>query len=167
MIPFFANAQKSFYVKNRITSDISYVGMNYMPQEYQEKKNGVSLSANYGLTKSLESGIYFYWYKLHFSSLNFIGIQNKLHILPFFIESNNKYFRLDAYIFNQTGLIIYKYLAGQLGKSYTTDIGIGTAFYLYKHLGIRFEYKWGFILSKHVENPNFQNGFNLGLSLKF
>jgi hypothetical protein len=138
-----------------------------MVPQYQEKKNGVLLSANYGITKFLESGIYFYRYNWYFYSLNFIGIQNRFHILPFFIESNNKYYRLDAYVFNQTGLVIYKHGGDYFEKDYNTDIGIGASLYLFKHVGIRFEYKWGFILSKQVENNNFQNGFNLGLSLKF
>lgn len=166
-IPIFANAQKSAYIKNRFSYDVSYVRMNYMPEENQDKKNGVSLSANYGVTKFLESGIYYYRYKLYFHAYNFIGIQNRLHLLPFIIESNNKFFRLDAYLSNQTGSILYQYMSNNWGMMFNTDIGIGTAIYLYKHLGIRFEYKWCFLLSNHIENPNFQNGFNLGISLKF
>ncbi len=170
IIPFFASAQKSSYIKNRISFDISYMRVNYhMIPQYQEKKNGVSLSANYGLTKFMESGLYYYRYNLHFSSYNFTGLQNKFHIFPFFIESNNRYFRLDAYIFNQAGLIIHNYSDNQLSNNYycNCNIGIGTSFYLFKHIGVNFEYKWDFILSKHVENPNFQSGFNLGLSLKY
>jgi hypothetical protein len=97
-----AVAQKSAYVAIRLTIDISYVRMNYgLTQQYQEKKNGVSFSANYGITKFIESGIYYYRYKLYFHAYNFVGIQNKLHLLPFVIESNNRFFRLDAYLSNQ------------------------------------------------------------------
>ena len=168
IISFYANAQKSSYVKNRLTLDISYLRMNYsLVQQNQEKQNGISLSANYGITKFLESGIYYSRYKLYFHAYNFVGIQNRLHLLPFIIESNNRFFRLDAYLSNQTGSILYQYMSNNWGMMFTTDIGIGTAMYLYKHLGIRFEYRWCFLLSKHVENPNFQNGFNLGISLKF
>jgi len=168
LLPFFCNAQKSLYVKNRLTIDVAYMRMNYgMLPEYKEKKNGVLLSANYGVTKFLESGLYYYKYNSAFNSLDFTGIQNRLHILPFFIETNNKSFRLDAYLFNRTGMVIFKYSGNHYEMNYNSDFGIGTAFYLLKHVGVRFDYKWGFILSKQVDNHNFQNGFSLGLSLKF
>lgn len=170
IIPFFLNAQKSSYVKNRLTFDISYMQMNYgMIPEYKEKRNGALLSANYGITKFLESGLYYYRLSSDFLRTNFFGIQNRFHLLPFFVESDSKYFRLDAYVFNQTGMYIYinKYSSINSMKSYNTDVGIGTSLYLFKHIGVRLEYKWGFILTKHVENHNFQNGFSLGLSFKF
>lgn len=166
-IPFLVCAQKSSYIKNRITFDISYVRMNYyMVPDYKNMKNGVSLSANYGLTKFMESGFYYYKYNEAFNSLNFAGIQNRFHVLPFFIESNNRYFRLDTYVFNQTGLFFAKsdYYSS---KTFHSDIGIGSSFYLSKNIGINLEYKWGFLLSKHVKNHNFQNGLKLGLNFKF
>jgi hypothetical protein len=142
--------------------------MNYgMIPEYQEKKNGVLLSANYGVTKFLECGLYYYSFNSNFIKTYFGGIQNRFHLLPFFVASDNKYFRLEAYVFNQTGMIMYKYSDVDLTTNYNTDIGIGTSVYLFKHIGVRFEYKWGFILTKHVENHNFQNGFSLGISFKF
>lgn len=166
IIPTLTNAQKSSYLKNRITLDVSYVRMQYkIVSEYKEKKNGVLLSANFGITKFVESGLYYYRYNSVIASLNFAGIQNRFHILPFLIESNNRYFRLDAYVFNQTGLFFSK---SNYHSSHTlnSDIGIGSTFYISRNIGINFEYKWGFLLSKHIENPNFQNGFKLGLSLK-
>ncbi|MDD2199430.1 MAG: hypothetical protein PHF99_12480 [Bacteroidales bacterium] len=167
IIPTLTNAQKSSYLKNRITLDVSYVRMQYkIVSEYKEKKNGVSLSANYGLTKFMESGFYYYKYNAAFNSLNFAGIQNRFHVLPFLIESNNRYFRLDAYVFNQTGLFFSK---SNYHSSHTlnSDIGIGSTFYISRNIGINLEYKWGFLLSKHVENHNFQNGLKLGLNFKF
>ncbi len=167
IIPFIANAQKSSYVKSRLTFDLSYTRMNYrMMPEQIEKKNGILLSANYGITKFLETGLYYYIYKPKLITINFLGIQNRFHILPFFVGSNNKYFRLDAYVFNQTGLNIEKISDNNYSYLYNSDIGIGTSLYLFKHMGINFEYKWSFYLSKQIANRNFQNGFAIGLCFK-
>ncbi len=167
ILPFFVNAQKATYIKNRFTCDVSYIRMrHYIIPANETKQNGVSISANYGLTKFLESGLYYYKYNTTFTSVNFAGIQNRFHILPFFNVSNNKFFRLDAYVFNQTGLAVYKHVNDFITYC-NTDIGLGTSLFLFKNVGINFEYKWGFLLSKTVENYNFQNGLKLGLILKF
>lgn len=131
------------------------------------KKQGILLSANYGLNKFIETGLYYYRYNAAFNSLNFSGIQNRFHVLPFFEIANNKYFRLDTYFFNKLGLLFGKYFNNNFQIDYHTDIGIGSSIFLFKHIGVNVEYKWGFLLSKHVENSNFQNGIKLGLILKF
>ncbi len=195
IIPSLANAQKSSYIKNRLTFDGLYTQMQYWG--YAENRNGLSFSANYGTAKCLETGIKYIY---EFEENHFVGIQNRFHILPFFVKTNNKFFRLDAYVFNNTGVELGRvrdihwqtdpndvidriYKEGVL-KSLYLNFGVGAAFNIFKRLAVRFEYKCDFRLKKSspasmyymnkysmpVKKYYFgyaQNGFNVGLSLKF
>ncbi len=180
---FFANAQQSTYIKNRLTFDGSYTQMQN--SRFTKNCRGISFSANYGVAKFLESGLYYnYVNPPYFHSEHFAGIQNRFHILPFLVKTDNKFFRFDAYVFNQTGLQIRADKGLHIhniedGSSYEktdnsklchTDVGLGTAVYLFGNVAIRFEYKWVFsfgkILGMQVK-PYYQRGFDVGLSLKF
>ncbi len=172
IIPFFANAQKSSYIKNRLTFDASYSLMN---NQYNKnlKINGFSLSANYGTAKFLETGLYYAFGK-RMTDYHFVGIQNRFHILPFFVNTDNKFFRFDTYISNQTGMYVigasYDFIGVKNPIFFHTNVGLGAAFYVFRNMAIRFEYRWDFIFGKlngMKTDPYLQNGFNVGISLKF
>ncbi|MCK9256209.1 MAG: hypothetical protein M0Q45_08585 [Bacteroidales bacterium] len=169
LFPFLVNAQKSSYINKRLTGDVSFTRMNYsLVPEYKQVEKGISVSLNYGFTKFLETGVYYNrYFKSSFVSLNFVGIQNRFHILPFFIESNNRFFRADAYVLNQTGLFLYRATNSGFSNYFYTNLGAGLSLFIFKNLGLNFDYTWSFVFSKNVVKSNFQNGFKLGLILKF
>lgn len=169
LFPFLVNAQKSSYINKRLTGDVSFTRMNYsLVPEYKQVEKGISVSLNYGFTKFLETGVYYNrYFKSSFVSLNFVGIQNRFHILPFFIESNNRFFRADAYVLNQTGLFLYRATNSGFSNYFHTNLGAGLSLFIFKNLGLNFDYTWSFVFSKNVVKSNFQNGFKLGLILKF
>ena len=112
-----------------------------------------NLELNYGISKNIEFGIYSGIFQKYYSDGLLVGIQTNYHILPLFI--NAKDFRFDIYLCGKLGVYTNSIYPLDVG------LGIGGAFYLFKHLGVFYEYLWGDM--PYVSNQSFK----LGVVYKF
>ena len=164
-------AQKSSYIKDRLSFDVSYTlqKRDLMNNEVQRvRKNALSLSACYGVTKFWEPGLYYSLSEETFGGgSHFVGIKNNFHILPFFIKPDNRFFRVCVYITDVFAVNLINFKAYGVFYYLCDDIGLGASFYFAKHIGINLEYRWGFMLTGKPKRSNFQNVINFGLCFRF
>lgn len=180
LLAFVATAQKSSYIKERFSFTAAYEGY-FNISEYpsiDQLDHGFSLKANYGVAKFWEPGLMYYFTKSYSRTVNDVGVTNRLHLLPFFVNSDSKFFRLDTYIVNNyyVSFATSKNLAivndnneiillpPQKKVDCITDVGIGASFFFIKNVGLNLEYRFRFYLN----DPSFYcHNFNIGVIVKF
>ena len=164
-------AQKSSYIKDRLYFDVSYTlnKRDLMEKKVRrERKDAVSLSVCYGITKFWEPGVYYSLCEETFGGgSHYIGIKNNFHVLPFFIKPDNRFFRICVYITDVFDVNICKIQSGYVYSYLCNDIGLGASFFFAKNVGINLEYRWGFMLTGKPIRRNYQNGINFGLCFRF
>ncbi len=118
-----------------------------------------NLELNYGISKNIELGLYGGLFLGKWRNGKLLGIQTNYHILPLFI--NAKDFRFDIYLCGKLGAFIPPETYSDKSLLLDLGLGIGGAFYPFKHLGVFYEYYFG-------DLPFFYNqSFKLGIVYKF
>ncbi|MBN2521592.1 MAG: outer membrane beta-barrel protein [Bacteroidales bacterium] len=173
---------KQSYIKNRWNFKVGYsrikTGTHISGNNTKKIEVGnYRISANYGILNFFEVGGYLGYsrfrtyeivsqsseYKeIEYTNTPFYGINANFHLLPFFISKDD--FRFDLYVTGKFGGHFYftpnNYYPAR-GHISDYGIGIGIAFYLWKHIGIFAEYNYG-----KYDYDN-QTDLRYGLTLKF
>jgi hypothetical protein len=157
-------------VKAGFSRYVSNIVKNHEPVYY----NNLKLEFNHKILKNLNAGIYFGYSKFQTTYINlvdttwvdrkepvlFYGINANYQILPMFIKKESRWdIYLTAklggyYIFSETGFV-------PSGNDYEYAIGIGIAFYVFKHIGLFSEYTYGKYYFMDKDN------LKAGISLRF
>jgi len=133
------------------------------------------LEANYGFGRCVEAGPYFglarYWYWGPIENnirsgarivSPFLGLQSNFHVLPLLIKKND--FRFDIYLTAKYGTHYFNVAEGsspQHGFYSEYGLGLGIAFYLFKHMGFYTEYSIG---KYSYYTDSMRAGFEKGLN---
>ena len=166
------------YIKNRWTLKLAYanyqINISNGAWKYETTGN-YQLEADYGFLNFLEAGVFggYSSWLMGNESLYTYGANFNVHILPFIIKTEN--FRFDAYLTGKVGGSIHRYepyiLPGY--EAYNLPkiahrnmleygVGLGGAFYLFKHFGVFAEYSFGKYF--FIDNKKFRAGIVIKLN---
>lgn len=173
------------YLKNRYSFKF---GISLYPKssDFVSKPLNLRMEANYGLWRCVEAGAYFgigqYWYwgpiENNISSGEkvispFFGLQTNFHILPLLIKKSD--FRFDLYLAAKYGSHFFNVPEGSSpprGFNSEYGLGIGLAFYPWKHMGFYTEYSIG--KYSYYADPvsagfekELSSNFRFGISFKY
>ncbi len=179
----FTFAQKSSYIKNRLTFNTSCTAIREIFLESHIVYHGFDIKANYGITKIWETGLNFYYVADKGYNLTSVGINSRIHVLPFLLNTDNRFFRFDLYAINQWGILFDGY-RGNVGiidendeivyidykspVSLIVDVGLGASFFVSKNVGFNFEFTWEYDLLKKIRLAStYSIRPSVGLILKF
>lgn len=171
-------------IENRINTKL---GLSFYPplSNADNRTANFRIETNYGVLKFLEAGAYLGYSRvktiepiinsvrhIRYTHSPFYGITANFHILPFFFKKNN--FRFDYYLTGKLGGNYYFTTEGafpEQGHHSEYAVGMGGAFYPWKHLGLFVEYCYG-KYSYYGYPPgtfldNLQSNLRFGFTYKF
>lgn len=169
---FFAAISRSqeSYIKNRLAFKLGYA--NYQTNTSSESAGtwkynttgNYQFEVDYGVLNFIESGIYVGYSSWFGNSLYTYGGNINVHILPFIIQAKD--FRFDAYLTGKVGGSTHRFEFLTISNNTHNNmleygVGMGGAFYLFKHFGVFAEYSLGKYF--FIDNKKFR----VGLSFKF
>jgi hypothetical protein len=171
-------------IENRLNTKL---GLSFYPplSITDNRTANYRMEVNYGFLKYFEAGAYLGYSRVktiepainsvrnvRYTHSPFYGITANFHILPFFLKKNN--FRFDYYLTGKVGGNYYFTTEGAFpehGHHSEYALGMGLAFYTWKHLGLFTEYCYGkysyYGYPPGTYMDNLQSNLRFGITYKF
>jgi hypothetical protein len=165
-----SNSKDCYNIKAGYSRYVSNVISNNKHVYY----NNFKLELNYEILNHVDAGLYVGYSKFQTTKYNlsdttwvhskqptlFYGISCNYHLLPILMKKEGC---CDIYITGKLGGYYVNSRNGfvPIGNDYEYAIGIGVAFYIFKHVGVFSEYTYGKYYYKDHDN------LKCGISLKF